>query len=79
MKLPHMYAHPCYSEPFVVSFEHTIYEVAETAGQVEVCVILTRPVTDIFENVIGVEVYEDDMIKTNEHFPSGAAIASEFQ
>jgi len=74
-----MYVHPYYSEPFVVSFEHTIYEVAETAGQVEVCVILTHPETSILENVVGVEVFEDYVIKTNEHFPSGAAIASEFQ
>ena len=67
-----------YTEPLVVSFEHTLYEVAETAGQVEICVILTRPDTDIFENVVGVEVFEDDVIKTNEFIPMGAAIASEF-
>ena len=66
-------------EPLVVSFERTLYEVAETAGHVEVCVILTRPQTDIFENVVGVEVFEHDMIKTNEFFPIGAAVASEFQ
>ena len=62
----------------MVSFEHSIYEVAETAGQVEVCVILTRPDTDIFENVVAVEVFEDEVMKTNEHFPNDAAIASEF-
>jgi len=66
-----------YTEPFVVSFERTLYEVAETGGQVEICVILTRPDTDIFENVVGVEVFEDDVIKTNEFIPIGAAIASE--
>ena len=43
------------------------------------CVNLTNPESDIFENVVGVEVYEDSFIRTNEHFPSGAAIAGEFQ
>ena len=60
-------------------FEHTIYEVAETDRQVEVCVILIRPddATDIAPNMIGVEVFEDDAT-TSELIPSGAAIASEF-
>ena len=43
----------------------------------EVCVLLTRPDTDIFESVVGVEVFEDLGVETNEHIPSGAAIASE--
>ena len=66
----------------MVSFEHTIYEVAETAGQVEVCVVLTNPDIETIihsPEVVGVEVYEDPSMKTNEHFPSDAAIASEFQ
>ena len=65
----------------MVSFERTIYEVAETAGQVEVCVVLTNPDTEtiISSHAVGVEVYEDFDMKTNEHFPSDAAIASEFQ
>ena len=73
--------HSCcpFAEPFVVSFEHTVYEVAESAGQVEVCVILTSPDIDIFENVVAVEVFEDEVMKTNEHFPNDPAIASEFQ
>lgn len=62
-----------------MSFERTLYEVAETAGQVEVCVILTSPDTDIFENVVGVEVFEHETNKTNEFFPMGAVIASKFQ
>ena len=66
------------TEPFVVSFEQMLYEVAETTEQVEVCVILTRPDTDIFENVVGVEVFEDFVLKTNEFIPMDAAIASEF-
>ena len=41
--------------------------------------ILTRPDYDIFESVVGVEVFEDYVMKTNEFFPMGAAIASEFQ
>jgi len=40
-------------------------------------VILTSPDTSIRESVLGVEVFEDDMNKTNEYFPKGAAIASE--
>jgi len=69
------------AEPLVVSFEHTIYEVNETAGQVEVCVNLTSPdtSTDIFDSVVRVEVYEDNSFKTNEHFPNGAAVAGGFQ
>jgi len=67
------------TEPLVVSFERTISDVNEAAGQVEVCVILTRPETDIFENVVGVEVFEHETIKTNEFFPIGATVASEFQ
>ena len=75
-----MFTNALYSlaEPLLVSFEQTIYEVLETAGQVEVCVILTRPETDIFNNVVGVEVFVDWFVEINEYFPSGAAIASEF-
>ena len=41
--------------------------------------ILTSPDFDIFENVVAVEVFEDEVMKTNEHFPNDPAIASEFQ
>ena len=63
--------------PLVVSFEREIYNVTETDEQVEVCVILTSPDSGIFEEVVGAEVFEDDMVKTNIHIPSDAAIASE--
>ena len=69
-----------FAGPFVVSFEDTIYEVAETAGQVEICVILTSPSSDTIipaVEKVGIDVFEDSFIKTNEHFPVGAAIASE--
>ena len=67
-----------FTEPPEICFDRTIYEVNEAAGQVEVCVILTSPDTSILESVLGVEVFEDEVKKTNEYFPSGAAIASEF-
>ena len=65
-----------FAEPFVVSFEDTIYEVNETAGQVEICVILISPTIDVIitPEEVGVEVYGEE---TNEHFPEDAAIASE--
>lgn len=66
--------HPT-TEPFVVSFEKTIYEVNEGKEQVEVCVILTSPETSILGTVVAVEVYEDSYNKTNVHFPSGAEVA----
>ena len=56
-----------------------MYEVNEAAGQVEVCVNLTSPITDIFQNVVGVEVNEDTQIRNYAHFPSDPAMASEFQ
>jgi len=63
----------------VVSFEDTVYEVAESAGQVEVCVILTSPDFDIFENVVAVEVFEDEVMKTSEYFrPSDAQRSNVF-
>lgn len=65
------------TDPFVVSFENTIYDIDESAGAVEVCVNLTHPAPDfdIFPNEVGVEVYEDSNM--NEHLPSGVAMASE--
>ena len=70
--------HPL-AEPLLVSFEQTVYAVLETAGRLEVCVILTRPDTDIFEHVVGVEVFGEWFIEANEYIPSGATIASKFQ
>ena len=67
-----------FTEPPEICFDRTIYEVNEAAGQVEVCVILTSPDTSILESVLGVEVFEDERKRANEHFPKGAAIASEF-
>ena len=39
---------------------------------------LTSPESDIFDNVVAVEVFEEHAFETNEHFPSGAATAGEF-
>ena len=74
-----VYSYFSNADPLEVSFEQAMYEVNEAAGQVEVCVILTSPITDIFQNVVGVEVNEDTQIRTHERFPSNPAMASEFQ
>ena len=41
--------------------------------------ILVNPPNNIIitPEEVGIEVYEDFFVKTNEHFPMGAAIASE--
>ena len=62
------------SEPFVVAFVKTTYTVAECDGQVEVCVNLTRPHTDILDEVVHLDVYRSD---SSEHIPSGSTQASE--
>ena len=61
------------SEPFVVAFVKTMYTVAECDGQVEVCVNLTRPHTDILDEVVHLDVYRSD---SSRHFPSGSGLAS---
>ena len=70
-------SYPSNADPLVISFERAIYEVNETEGQVEVCVILTSQNTDIF-NVSGGVVSASINIETDETLPSSAAMASEF-
>ena len=56
-----------------VSFEKTVYEVIESIGRVEVCVILTEPGYDILENTVNVEVFVDD---DSIYIPNNVNIAS---
>ena len=62
-----------------VSFDKTLYFVNENDGSVEICVNLTAPDYDIFENEVRVEVFENDTVKRNEYIPDDAILASEFQ
>ena len=57
-------------------FVETAYTITEGEGDVEVCVNLIRPSTDIFENFVGVEVYRND---TSLYVPSGVMLASELR
>ena len=57
-------------------FVETAYTITEGEGDVEVCVNLTRPSTDIFDNFVAVEVYRND---TSLYVPSGVMLASELQ
>ena len=59
--------------PLIVSFEKTVYEVMESDGRVEVCVILTQPDTDILDTTINVEVFVND---NSIYIPSNVDIAS---
>ena len=57
-------------------FVKTVYTITEGDGDVEVCVNLTRPSTDIFDSFVGVEVYRND---TSLYIPSGVMLASELE
>ena len=47
-------------EPFRVGFDQTMYTVVESDGFVEVCVNLTHPPDDIFEEEVTVLVFHND-------------------
>ena len=47
-----------HTEPFVVEFVKTDYTVLESAGSVEVCVNLTRPLVDILDENLFVNVVD---------------------
>ena len=47
-------------ESFRVGFDQTMYTVLESAGSVEVCVNLTHPPDDIFEEQVTVLVFHND-------------------
>ena len=61
-------------EPFEVGFVQTSYTVSESAGSVEVCVNLTRPQIDIFDEFVVVEVTD---FPSSVYIPLNAALASE--
>ena len=62
-----------FSVPLNVSFVETVYTVVERDEMVEVCVNLTMPDADIFENTVNVEVFVDD---NSIYIPPNARIAS---
>ena len=65
-----------FSVPLNVNFEETVYEVVESDGRVEPCVILTQPDTEIFENSVNVEVFVDD---DSIYIPRNSHMASKFE
>ena len=60
-------------EPFEVGFVETVYTVSESDGSVEVCVSLTRPQFDIFEEFVVVEVTD---FPSSVVIPTNARLAS---
>ena len=63
-----------YSEPFVVAFVERFYTVDESVAAVTVCVNLTQPQIDIFENTVNVFVIDD---VNSVYIPADATLASE--
>ena len=61
-------------DPFVVQFVETTYTVTECEGQVEVCVNLTQPQTDILDEVIYLDIIRND---TSRYIPEGSPLAGE--
>ena len=61
-------------EPFEVVFVETVYTVPESVGSVEVCVNLTRPQIDIFDEFVIVEVTD---FPSSVYIPADVALASE--
>ena len=53
----------------------TTYTVDESVGAVNICVNLTQPIRDIFENTVNVFVID---YSTSIHIPPGSPLASEF-
>ena len=60
-------------EPFVIRFDQTMYTVMESAGSVEVCVNLTHPPDDIFEELVTVLVFHHN---SSVYVPPDATVAS---
>ena len=63
-----------FSDPFRVAFVETMYTVVESEGRVEVCVNLTRPEKDIFEETVQVDVFHYD---SSVYIPPNPVLASE--
>ena len=57
-----------------MKFVETTYTVNENMGGVNVCVNLTKPETDIFEETVQVSVVD---YPSSIHIPVGAPLASE--
>ena len=57
-----------------MKFVETTYTVNENMGGVNVCVNLTKPETDIFEETVRVSVVD---YPSSVHIPVGAQLASE--
>ena len=49
----------------MVAFVKTAYSIVENEGQVKVCVNLTQPHSDIFDDTVHVAVYRDDSAVSN--------------
>ena len=62
------------AEPFRVAFVEKTYTVDEGVGAVNVCVILTHPMTDILDETANVFVID---YSSSIYIPSGASLASE--
>ena len=60
--------------PFEVAFVETIYTVSEDVGSVEVCVNLTQPHYDIYDEFVVVEVID---FPSSVYVPADATLASE--
>ena len=65
-----------FSVPLIVGFEKKVYEVVESDGSVEVCVILTQPDHNILNNSVNVEVFVND---DSVYIPSNVNIASKLK
>ena len=62
-----------FSGPFLVEFVETTYTVDESVGAVEVCVNLTRPMTDILDERVNVFVID---YPSSVYIPPVAPLAS---
>ena len=60
--------------PFEVAFVETIYTVSEDVGSVEVCVNLTQPHYDIYDEFVVVGVID---FPSSVYVPADATLASE--
>ena len=62
-----------FSGPFLVEFVETTYTVDESVGAVEVCVNLTRPMSDILDERVNVFVID---YPSSVYIPPVAPLAS---
>ena len=62
------------TEIFMVALVEKTYTVDESVGEVEICVNLTNPVTDILDETVNVFVVDDP---SSIYIPPGAPLASE--